>query len=390
MIESVYELMKLAIVTETFYPQIDGIVTRLTATIEWLIGEAGLEILVIAPEMGITEYKGARVAGIPARSFFLYPGKKFAFPTKRVDELLSEFDPDLVHVVNPAFLGVSGVFAAKRHKWPLLASYHTHVPKYADFYHLPFLKPILWKYFKTLHNKADLNLCTSQSVAEDLRKQKFFNVHVWQRGVDTKKYHPNKYDPEMRERLTNGHPEQTLLLYVGRLAPEKELEKVRDVLEASDEFSLALVGDGPHRAALEKHFKGTKTIFTGFMQGEELARAYASSDIFIFPSTTETLGLVILEAMASGLPIVAAKSGPTEEQITDGMTGVLYNPNCKGEFVKKLLTLKNKDYRQTLSEQARASSRHFSWEAQAEQVLGYYMDVLKGKARQLRLLDDIR
>ncbi len=382
--------MKLAIVTETFYPQIDGIVTRLTATVDWLIQEAGLEILVIAPEMGIKEYKGARVEGIPGQTFFLYPGKKFAFPTKKVDRLLREYQPDLVHVVNPAFLGVSGVYAANRHKWPLLASYHTHVPIYADYYRLPWLKPALWWYFRKLHNKADLNLCTSNSVSKDLKEQNFHNVHVWQRGVDTKKYHPGNYDQAMRERLTNGHPEKKLLLYVGRIAPEKELEKVRDVLEASDEFCMAMVGDGPHRPALEKYFKGTQTVFTGFLQGEELAQAYASSDIFIFPSTTETLGLVILEAMASGLPIVAAKSGPTEEQINDGMTGVLYNPKKKGEFVQKVLTLENESYRQTLSEQARASSRHFSWEAQAEQLLGYYKEVFKVKERQLRILDDIK
>ncbi|WEG14901.1 glycosyltransferase family 1 protein [Pullulanibacillus sp. KACC 23026] len=382
--------MKLAIVTETFYPQIDGIVTRLTATIEWLIQEAGLEVLVIAPEMGITEYKGARVEGIPARSFFLYPGKKFAFPTRKVDKILKAFNPDLVHVVNPAFIGVSGVYSAKRNKWPLLASYHTHVPKYADYYKLSFIKPALWWYFRKLHNKADLNLCTSKSVAVELKEQRFHNVHVWKRGVDTKKYHPKNYDLAMRQRLTNGQPDQKLLLYVGRLAQEKELEKLRNVLEASESFSLALVGDGPHRAALEKHFKGTKTVFTGFMQGEELARAYASSDIFIFPSTTETLGLVILEAMASGLPIVAAKSGPTEEQINDGMTGVLYDPTVKGEFVRKVLTLEDEQFRQTLSEQARASSRQFSWEAQAEQLLGYYKEVFKVSESNLRVLDDIQ
>lgn len=369
--------MKLAIVTETFYPQIDGIVTRLTATVDWLIQKTELEILIIAPDMGITEYKGVKVAGVAGHSFFLYPDKTFAFPSRKVDRLLTDFDPDLVHVLNPALLGVSAVLSAKRHKWPMVASYHTHVPKYADFYHLPFLKPILWKYFKFLHNKADLNLCTSKSVASELNHQNFHNVHVWQRGVDTKKYHPKHYDSKTRERLTKGKPNRKLLLYVGRLAAEKEIEKIRDVLASSHEFSLALVGDGPHRSSLEKHFEGTNTIFTGYMQGEDLAKAYASSDIFVFPSTTETLGLVLLEAMASGLPVVAARSGPTEEQINDEMTGVLYNSNVKGEFVEKVLTLKNEPYRQTLSEQARTSSRQFSWEAQAKQLFSFYYEVLK-------------
>ncbi|HEX6922909.1 MAG TPA: glycosyltransferase family 1 protein [Bacillales bacterium] len=370
--------MKIAIITETFLPSTDGIVTRLCASIRWLL-EQEHEVLVIAPDLGVTEFEGARVAGVPPRSFFFYNDKKFAFPHRKVGRYLREFDPDVVHVVNPVFLGVAGIYYARRGKWPLVASYHTHLPKYADYYYVPFLKPLFWWYFRLLHNRADLNLCTSQSVRADLQDQRFRNVHVWKRGVDTEKFHPGHYSDEMRERLTNGQPSKTLLLFVGRLAAEKEIEKIRDILVESPDTCLAVVGDGPHRSALEKHFQGTNTVFTGLLHGEELAQAYASSDIFVFPSTTETLGLVLLEAMASGLPVVAAESGPTKEQVENGETGVLYKPGDQGDLVEKVAALKNNRFRSDVSTQAREASSGLGWTGQSKQLLSFYHRALRAR-----------
>lgn len=364
--------MKIAIVTETFLPSTDGIVTRLTQVIRWLRQE-GHEILIIAPDLGVTEFEGARVAGIPAYRFFLYKYKKLAFPSRLVGRMLKGFGPDLVHVVNPAVLGVAGIFYGKR--WPLVASYHTNIPQYADFYHLPFLKPVLWWYLRLLHNRAQLNLCTSKSVLEELKTKKFKNVHLWDKGVDTDKLGPQFRRSEMREFLTGGHPDKRLLLFVGRLAPEKEIERIRDVLTSSDDYCLAIVGDGPHRAELEEYFQGTRTVFTGFLHGEELASAYASSDIFAFPSTTETLGLVLLEAMASGTPVVAAKSGPTMEQVEDGVTGVLYDPKVAGSFTQSVFSLQDQAAREQIGRSARAAALKFGWDGPSRQLLDFYRSV---------------
>ncbi|HET7577986.1 MAG TPA: glycosyltransferase family 1 protein [Bacillales bacterium] len=368
--------MKIAIVTETFLPNTDGIVTRLCASIRWLLKE-GHEVLVIAPDLGVAEFEGAKVAGIPARSFFLYRDKKFALPRRQVGKELREFNPDLVHVVNPAFLGVAGIYYARQGRWPLVASYHTRIPEQAEYYHVPFLKPVLWGYLRLLHNRADLNLCTSRSVLHDLNAHHFRNVHVWKRGVDTKKFHPRHFSESMRERLTNGQPSKTLMLFVGRLAAEKEIEKIRDVLHQYPDTCLALVGDGPHRSYLEKYFEGTNTVFTGFLHGEELSQAYASSDAFVFPSTTETLGLVILEAMVSGLPVVAAKSGPTSEQVVDGSTGVLYDPEIEGDLVKTMDQLRNHTLRRKISKKAREETADMDWAGQSKQLLGFYQQVLE-------------
>ncbi|SER57869.1 Glycosyltransferase involved in cell wall bisynthesis [Gracilibacillus ureilyticus] len=370
--------MKILVITETFLPSTDGVVTRLTNSIRYFL-KSGHQVQIIAPDLGVYEFEGAKVIGAKATRLFFYRSKKFAMPTKKIKKMIQEYDPDIIHVVNPALLGASGIHYAKKLGYPLLASYHTQVPKYADYYHLSIFKGLLWWYFRKLHNMADINLCTSQVVHQELIDQGFKNVHVWKRGVDTSMYHPRNYKEAMRKRLTNGQTSKKLLLYVGRLAPEKEIEKIKHVLKASDQFVLAIVGDGPYRDVLERHFQGTNTVFTGFIYKEELASAYASSDVFVFPSTTETLGLVITEAMASGLPIVAAKSGPTCEQIEDGQTGLLYDQHVEGDFTRTVLQFEDETLRKRLAKRAREEIADMGWDTQSKQILDIYQNLTGGK-----------
>ncbi len=371
--------MKIAMITETFLPSTDGIVTRLTAVIRWL-RKQGHDVLIIAPESDLHEFEGATIAGIPAYRFFLYRSKKLALPLPRIARLLREFEPDLVHVVNPAVLGAAGILFGK--KWPLVASYHTHIPHYADHYRVGWMKPVLWWYLRVLHNQAQLNLCTSDTVMQELHSQRFHRVKLWQRGVDTERFDPAFRSESMRKRLSDCDPDKVLLLYVGRLAAEKQIERIRNVLEHSDRFRLTIVGDGPHRAALERHFAGTATIFTGFLHGEELSKAYASSDIFIFPSTTETLGLVLLEAMAAGLPIVAAQSGPTLEQVQHQVTGMLYDPKVPESFHKLVLELVDESLRRKLGTAARQSALQLGWDGASRQLLSFYDSLLQEAAEK--------
>lgn len=372
--------MKIAMTSDTFLPSTDGVVTRLCASISWLL-EEGHEVLVIAPDLGVDNYKGAKVEGIPAIPFMHYRNKKYALPNLKIGSVLGDFGPDVIHVVNPALLGIAGIIYARKEKLPLIASYHVHTPKYADYYHLSFLKPGLWAFFRMLYNRADISLCTSQSVMAELKEKKFRNLHLWKRGVDTNKFHPGQYDEKMRGRLTAGKKNKKLLIYVGRLTAEKEVENIRAALERMPDVCLALVGDGPQREYLEKYFAGTNTVFTGFLHGDELAKAYASADAFVFPSTTETLGLVILEAMASGLPVIAARSGPTMEQVDDGSTGVLYEPTEPEGLTAALSMVQNDELRNQLSIGARKASAHFDWAAPSEQLLGFYRRLLLAKRK---------
>lgn len=368
--------MRIALFTETFLPKVDGIVTRLRHTIDHL-QRSGDRVLILCPEGGLTEYKGAQIHGLSWMPLPWYPELKMAFPRPEIGEVLQKFQPDIVHVANPAILGLGGIYYAKTMKIPLVASYHTHLPKYLQHYGLGMLEPVLWEMLKGAHNQAALNLCTSTAMVSELRSHGIERVDLWQRGVDTELFDPELASPEMRWRLTQGHPESPLLLYVGRLGAEKEIDRIKPVLEAIPNARLALVGDGPHRAALEAHFADTPTHFVGYLHGVELASAFASADAFIFPSRTETLGLVLLEAMAAGCPVVAAGTGGIIDIVTSEVNGYLFDPTDEeGAIAATVRLLENSEQRETLRRNARAEAERWGWDAATGQLRRYYQGIM--------------
>jgi glycosyltransferase involved in cell wall biosynthesis len=181
----------------------------------------------------------------------------------------------------------------------------------------------------------------------------------------------------MRSHLSQGHPESPLLLYVGRLGAEKEIDRIKPVLAAIPNARLALVGDGPHRQALQQHFAGTPTHFVGYLTGVELASAFASADAFIFPSRTETLGLVLLEAMAAGCPVVAARSGGIPDIVTDGVNGYLFDPKDEeGAIAATQRLLAHQEERETLRHNARLEAERWGWAAATRQLQNYYASAI--------------
>ncbi|MCL1471754.1 glycosyltransferase family 4 protein [Argonema antarcticum] len=364
--------MRIALFTETFLPKIDGIVTRLCHTIDHL-QRNGDKVLIFSPDYGVPEYKGAKIYGVPGFPLPMYPELKMAVPRPAIGHALEEWKPDIIHVVNPAILGLAGLFYGKMLKIPLVASYHTHLPQYLQHYGLGMLEGLLWELLKSAHNQADLNLCTSMAMVQELRSHGIERVDLWQRGVDTELFHPDLASREMRSHLSQGHPDSPLLLYVGRLGAEKEIDRIKPVLEAIPDARLALVGDGPNREALEKLFAGTPTNFVGYLRGRELTSAYASADAFIFPSRTETLGLVLLEAMAAGCPVVAARSGGIPDIVTDGINGYLFDPTDEqGAIVATQRLLANPEERETVRQNARQEAERWGWAAATRQLQRYY------------------
>ncbi|QEY32547.1 glycosyltransferase family 1 protein [Synechococcus sp. RSCCF101] len=369
--------MRIAFFTETFLPKVDGIVTRLTKTVQHLVA-AGDEVIVFCPEGAPDSFMGARVVGVPAMPLPLYPELKLALPRPAVAEALEGFAPDLVHVVNPAVLGLGGIWLARTNDLPLVASYHTHLPKYLEHYGMGMLEPLLWELLKAAHNQAVLNLCTSTAMVEELSEKGIQHTALWQRGVDTDLFRPQLRSQATRLRLLGDHSDSNaLLLYIGRLSAEKQIERIRPVLEAIPEARLALVGDGPHRQQLERVFAGTPTTFVGYLAGEELASAYASADAFLFPSSTETLGLVLLEAMAAGCPVVGANRGGIPDIVSDGSNGCLYEPDEPDSLVRATRRLLGDEAeRQGLRSAARQEAERWGWAAATDQLRGYYRSVL--------------
>ncbi|HEY5224018.1 MAG TPA: glycosyltransferase, partial [Microbacteriaceae bacterium] len=285
--------MRIAFVTEVWKPSINGVVTRLSVTIDELIA-AGHEVLVIAPtvdqrgDVSDAEARpGLQVRRMPSvRIRFIYGGQPWGLPLRRMQRMLAAFDPDLVHVVAPALLGLGAVRAAKRLRVPLVASFHTDIAGYAKFYHLGFLVPFIWWWLRRLHNAAAINLVTSSYSARLLAEHGIQHVVHWQRGVDVQ-----LFDPARRTRGREGGAGAAaaagaegaagsaagegaaadasalpLALYVGRLAWEKGLQRL-ETLVRSGSVQLEVIGDGPDRERLERIFDGTPTRFLGAVTG---------------------------------------------------------------------------------------------------------------------------
>ena len=376
--------MRIAIVTETFCPSVNGVVTRLCRTIRGLRAR-GDRVLVVAPGGGPDVVEGAEVVGATSMPCPVYPEVQMAVSTPRVRARLAGFRPDLVHVVNPAVLGLAGVRCARSARVPLVASFHTYLPEYLRHYGLGLFENLAWELLRSIHANADVNLCISDPVARDLVQRGFERVLVaWRGGVDTDLFDPARAADAARAELTGGLSVDRLILHVGRLAAEKRIDTLRDVLPRLPGAHLAVVGDGPDREALERRFAGLPVTFTGYLSGERLAAAYASSDALIFPSTTETLGLVALEAMASGLPVVAARAGGIPDVVEHERNGLLFEPGDPLSAAAALgRALAAGAEREELRSGGLATARAWSWDGAVDELREVYRGLVESGRREV-------
>lgn len=377
--------MRIAIVTETFVPATDGICTRL-ANFVVRLKDSGHEVIVISPDLGITEYKGVPVYGLETVSLPMYGSRPWGLPSRRVKSIFKEFKPDIVHAVNPISLGTSGVHYANKLNIPLITSYHTHLPNYLDHYNISLLKPLLWDYIRYWHTKSDFNITVSQSLMEELNDLQIPTEAVLPRGIDLEGRHPDFFDQDLYDELTFHDDNNKLLIYIGRLAAEKDIDHLRPILDQRDDICLTIVGDGPDRERLEEVFQGTKTTFQGFKYGEDLSKAFATADAFVFPSTSETFGLVISEAMASGLPVIAAKSDPTVEQIDHLKTGIIYEAGESQSLLDAVRYIDNPLLMQNISLKARSEASQYTWDNATKNLVDFYNHTIEQHAFNYEVL----
>lgn len=379
--------MKILFITETFLPKIDGVVTRLTYTIKNLHA-MGHQTMIIAPDGGLETYDGAEVIGVPYVRLPFYKDFKLGLPLAQIKEKIEEFDPDIIHLLSPFILGSSVLKYGTKQNIPLVTSNHIHISKYIEYYKVQFASNMFWSVAKNTNEKADLALCPSQEIIEEFKQHGVEDIRLWRRGVDTELFTPEKYNSEMRSRLTGGEPEAPLIIYAGRLGEEKEVHMLRPILEAYPHVRAAIIGDGPIKEKLENYFEGTSTVFTGFLKGEELASAYASADIFIFPSQSETLGLVALESMAAGTPVIGARAGGITELLEDGKTGYLFKPGSIKDLREKAgLLLNDSEHLRTLSRQAYEEAQRWSWRQATDQLFEMYQEVLQKRTEEAKTED---
>lgn len=334
--------------------------------------EMGDEVMVVTTHEGVPqEFYGAKLVG--SRSFpcpwYQNVPLSLALSPRIISEV-AHFKPDIIHASSPGIMVFGALIIAKLLSVPIVMSYHTHVPVYIPRYTFSWLVTPMWWVIKFLHRAADLTLVPSAAIGRDLQAARVTaanKIRLWNKGVDSESFHPRYRSHEMRLRLSDNEPEKPLIIHVGRIGVEKSLDFLKSIMDRLPEARIAFVGDGPYREELENMFTGMPAVFTGTLLGEELSQAYASGDVFVMPSESETLGLVVLEAMSSGIPVVAARAGGIPDIIPadlEGKTGFLYKPGDVEDCLSKLEPLlHNQELREVIGKAARVETEKYDWKA---------------------------
>ncbi|MBP1465279.1 glycosyltransferase family 1 protein [Candidatus Chloroploca sp. M-50] len=366
--------MRISLMCETFLPDVNGVTTTLCRLLEYL-QHRGHEVLLLAPHDAPSTYAGAQIIPLNGMPLPMYPEVKLTPPQPGLSAHLRRFRPDLLHLVGPAVAGVMVPFVAQNLNLPLVGSYHTDFGAYSRHYGLGFFQAGVNRWLRWIHNRCRVTLCPSTHTIKTLRQSGFRRLRLWGRGVDTEQFHPRLRSSAWREAV-GCQPGESLLLYVGRVAAEKRVDLLPEALRGLDKVRLVVVGDGPFRSELERRADGLPIHFTGYLKGQELATAYASADAFVFPSDTDTFGQVIQEAMASGLPVVGARSGGTLDLVRDHQTGYLFAPGVASDLRVRLRSLiANPEQRLAMGHAGRAAAEQRSWPHVLDELLDHYATV---------------
>jgi phosphatidylinositol alpha 1,6-mannosyltransferase len=381
--------VRVAIITETFAPDLNGVAHSVLRAAEHLVAR-GHEPVVIAPQpapavRGVAPGQpelGYPVVRVPSIPMVGYPTFRIGLPSTKVAETLGGFAPDVVHLASPFALGAHGLTTANRMGLPSVAIYQTDVPRYAAGYGLGWGRDAAWRWLRRIHNAAERTLAPSSASIADLTDNGVERVHLWRRGVDTARFHPRHRDAALRTRLVRPG-RGTLVGYVGRLAPEKRLDLLASV-SGLPSVTLVIVGAGPERASLERLIPDA--IFLGELSGHELAKVYASLDIFVHTGPFETFCQTIQEALASGVPVVGPDCGGPRDLVRSGRTGLLVRPQDAREVEAAVATLVAHDgYRARLAAAARPSVGTRSWSAVGDELIGHYQQACGERAIVNRL-----
>ncbi|GAB3024356.1 glycosyltransferase family 4 protein [Mycobacterium bourgelatii] len=372
--------MRVVIVAESFLPNVNGVSNSVIRVLEHL-RRTGHEALVIAPDNPPGQpraehlYDGRRVHRTPSRMLPKVTTLPLGVPTPGLVRVMRGFDPDVVHLASPALLGFGGLLAARRLGVPTVAVYQTDVPGFAASYGVPMATRAAWGWFRRLHSRADRTLVPSTATMEALAAQGFPRLYRWARGVDLVRYAPSARDEALRRQWSpDGKP---IVGFVGRLAPEKHVERLA-VLADRGAVRLVIVGDGVDRRKLQSAMP--TALFAGALYGDELARAYASMDVFVHPGEHETFCQAVQEALASGLPVIAPDAGGPRDLVTPRRTGLLLPV---GEFEARLPAAVDHliDERNRYSPAARKSVLGRGWPVICDELLGHYEAVLSRPGR---------
>lgn len=374
--------LRVALVTSSYNFIADGVALTLNRLVGWLLAH-GVEVKIFAPTgpQAALAHEGELIS-VPSVALPGRPEYRLAFGLgPKARRALLDFKPDLIHIAVPDLLGLAALKLAQKHNIPAVASYHTRYETYLKHYwYLRGLENSLKRYLRWFYGAMREVYVPSPSTREALLADGLRdNFKPWPRGIDTARFDPAKRSLDWRK-AHNIRADEIVVLHVSRLVREKRLDTLTEALRRIDlPYRAVIVGDGPDRPFAEQAVP--KAIFTGFLEGEELATAYASSDIFLFPSDSESFGNVTLEAMASGLPCICANATGSRSLVVAGETGYLApasNPSAFAELIMRLI--EDPPLRRRMGDAGRARALTFSWDETLARILDHYRALLGRRA----------
>lgn len=367
---------RIALFSGNYNYVMDGPVRALNKLVGFL-EDQGIEVLVFAPTADKPAFKhNGTLVSVPS---FALPGRseyRVALGLPRsIKKQLADFDPQLIHLAAPDLLGCGALKWARKNNVPAVASFHTRFDTYPRYYHMAWAEKYVTAFMRRFYHRCEQVYVPSECMAHILREQNMArDIRLWTRGVDSALFNPGRRD--MAWRRANGiKDDEVLVSFVGRLVLEKGLDIFADTIDLLKDRGLAvravIVGEGPERERFSKRLPDA--LFCGYLQGEDLARAYASSDIFLNASITETFGNVTLEAMASGVPAVCANASGSASLVTDGETGYLVEPGNVAAFAGRIEKLiEDASLREGMGKASLMATKPFTWHAVLSKLLEQY------------------
>ena len=375
--------LRIAVVTETWPPEVNGVAMTLAKLVQGL-SHRNHDVQLIRPRqtktdspMSDSSLEEVLMRGMPIPR---YPELKLGLPSKKT--LVKTWTlrrPDVVHIATEGPLGWSALQAAKVLKLPVTSDFRTNFQSYSKHYGVGWLRKPIVAYLRKFHNATACTMVPTRELMRTLSQNGFANLKVVSRGVDTKLFNISKRDTSLRSSW--GATDDTkVLISVGRMAPEKNLDQVLKAYEAlkvtGQAFKLVMVGDGPLKEQFQKRYP--EIIFPGMLSQSNLATYYASSDLFIFPSQTETFGNVTLEALASGIPVLAFDCAAARDWVQTGVNGWLVAENNPEGFAAQAVAIFNsKDLLDQITQSTRQQVVHLDWDQIAEQVESVFWDAIR-------------
>jgi phosphatidylinositol alpha 1,6-mannosyltransferase len=359
--------VKVAIVAESFLPRINGVTNSVCRVLDHLAA-CGHDAVVVAPAPGPDSYAGFPVRLVPGAALPFYRSFVVGMPSRKVEDVLRDFAPDVVHLASPMVLGASGAAAARRLGIPAVAVFQTDVAGFARRYGFRGTDRIIWSWLRHIHEQAERTLAPSMPTLRELEKWGLPRLALWGRGVDQERFHPRHRSAALRAEWAPGG--EVLIGYVGRLATEKSphlLARLGDLPGTR----LVVVGDGPEEHRLRRMLPGA--VFTGFHTGKELSEIVASFDVFVHTGANETFCQAVQEGLSAGVPVVAPAAGGPLDLVRPGDNGLLFTPDDGAALRAAVASLAGDNEQRTrMGIQARRSVRGRTWPAICDELIGHY------------------